>query len=371
MTDDVTITFDGVSVSGWQGVRVTRRLEGLPNDADLVLTERYPGELDDLVVRLGAPCVLRIGADVVLTGYIDRYSSGISAGEHQVRVSVRGKCEDLVDCSAMLPGATVNVISALTLAEMLGKPLGITARRLCDEPEDFIPQFNVNLGETPFEVLDRVARYRQLLTYEGTDGALVLDRVGSTRHASGFAQGANVEDAQVELSIADRFSDYFVVWQSVDDLGQVREQTGGANGNQHGHVQDATMPRYRPRVIVSDQIVGGQDIGAARAAWEMNRRNGRSQVARVTADSWRDSAGTLWTPNALAPVDLPACKLGAKVWLIGQVDYLRDASGTHAAVMLMPPEAFQPEPVGLQGSDYQLSQELNGSGGNSQQFGAS
>ena len=327
--------------------------------------------LADLVVRLGAPCVVRLGADAVITGYIDRYAPSISAREHQVRVTGRGKCEDLVDCSAMLPGATVNVISALTLAEMLCQPFGITARRLCDEPGDFIPQFNVNLGETPFEVLDRVARYRQLLTYEGTDGALVLDRVGSTRHASGFTEGVNVEEGSAEFSMADRFSDYFVVWQTVDDLGQVREQTGGANGNLHGHVQDRTVPRYRPRVIVSDQIVGGEDIGAARAAWEMNRRNGRSQVLRLTCDSWRDSAGTLWTPNALAPIEVPACKLGGKTWLIGQVDYLRGASGTHAVVVLMPPEAFQPEPVGLQGSDYQLHQELTRDQGNTQQFGAS
>jgi hypothetical protein len=69
---------------------------------------------------------------------------------------------------------------------------------------------------------------------------------------------------------------------------------------------------------------------------------------RVTVDSWRDSAGTLWAPNAFATLDLPALKLGAAVnqsWIIGSVDFVRDDErGTVADLMLMPKEAFLPQP---------------------------
>ena len=113
------------------------------------------------------------------------------------------------------------------------------------------------------------------------------------------------------------------------------------------------MKRFRPRAIVSEQVAGTIDLGQQRAAWEMNRRNGRAQVAQITCDSWRDGAGTLWEPNKLALIDMAALKVTKQTWLIAQVVYRIDESGTHADVTLMPPAAFAPEPVGIPG-DAQL-----------------
>jgi hypothetical protein len=51
--------------------------------------------------------------------------------------------------------------------------------------------------------------------------------------------------------------------------------------------------------------------------------------------------------NHLAPVYLPAIKLTpSEPWLIGAITYLRDEQGQHADLVLMPKEAFLPEPVG-------------------------
>jgi prophage tail gpP-like protein len=78
--------------------------------------------------------------------------------------------------------------------------------------------------------------------------------------------------------------------------------------------------------------------------WEMARRMGRSQVVTVTADSWRDSGGNLWTPNWLIPVDLPSIKFPSTTLLITNVTYIRDADGTRAELTLMPPQAMAPMP---------------------------
>jgi prophage tail gpP-like protein len=81
----------------------------------------------------------------------------------------------------------------------------------------------------------------------------------------------------------------------------------------------------------------------------MVRRAGRSRTVRVKVDSWRDSAGTLWTPNTLASVNLPSQKLVAAGFLISEVSYVRnDEDGTTADITLMPPDAFRPEPILLQ-----------------------
>jgi prophage tail gpP-like protein len=113
------------------------------------------------------------------------------------------------------------------------------------------------------------------------------------------------------------------------------------------------MARYRPLLILAEQDLLQNELMAQRIQWEMARRVGRSQAITITCDSWRDSGGTLWTPNWLAPIYLPSLKV-QDVWLITEVTFLRDEQGTRAEVTLMPPAAFQVEPAVLQPFFYQI-----------------
>jgi len=334
----------------------------MPSDFDIALTELYPGQAELLPIGPGQPCAVMLGGDVVLTGRIDRYQTAISPEGHTVRVQGRGKCRNLVDCSAGIrqDGSTFMQISggdALKIAGDLASPFGIAVTRLDEEAGNTIPQFNINFGETPFEVIDRVARYRQVLAYEGTDGNLILARAGSGSMASGFVLGENIEAASVSLTVDERFSDYYVVWTAVDALTGL-PQAGGTTGWTHAQVSDPSMVEFRPHGFVSEQIVDGRDIAQARAIWELNRRNGRSQSITLTCDSWRDSAGKLWEPNARAYVHAPQLKLEHRSWLIGEVTFRRGEDGTHADVVLMPPESFEPQPSALNTGMFQIQQAL-------------
>ncbi|MGI4943823.1 MAG: phage baseplate assembly protein [Janthinobacterium lividum] len=364
--DDVTITTGGKIIGGWQAVRITRGIERMPSDFDIALTELYPGAADQIVIQPGAPCVVKLGADVVVTGYVDRYVPSISARGHGVRIQGRGKCQDLVDCSAgFRPDGTHsfqrNVTSALSFAQELAKPFGISATLIGEEAGGPIPTIVINIGETLWEIVERIGAYRQLLAYEGADGNLILAQGQDTKAGSGFALGTNIEAATATFSADQRYSDFYVTWTSTDDLFQVREDTGGVDGNLHAHVTDPTVTRFRPHGIISTQVDRGVDIGTRRATWEMNRRNGRSQSISLTCDNWRDSAGALWQPNTLATVDAQILKLPGKTWLISEVTYRRDDNGTHADLVLMPPDAFALAPSSLQGSDWQTFDALRAS----------
>ena len=363
-SDDLSLIVGGMAFSGWDTLRVTRGVERMPGDFEISVTERYPGAASEVVVQPGQSCVIKLGSDVVLTGYVDSYAPSVSARAHTVRVAGRGKCQDLTDCSAIVQGMAITTGSALDLATKLAAPFNITASSPLGAVSVATPngspvQFNVNLGETPMEIIGRIARYAQVLAYEGTDGNLILDRVGSTSMASGFSLGANVEAAAAAFSMAARFTDYTAVWMSADKLSDL-----GGNGNTHAYLKDPDFKpyRYRPLIVVSDQSSNGVDLAQAKLVWQMNRRNGRAQQVKITCDSWRDSAGTLWAPNALAPLNLPALKLVGQTWVIGEVSYRRGADGTHADLTLMPPGAYSPEPTALQGSDWQVSQALPGGG---------
>lgn len=353
--DTVAVVIADQVFTGWKSVRISRSCEKMPPDFDIIATERNPDTGALALLPPGAPCKVMIGSDLVITGYIDRYLRSINPRTHQVQIQGRGKCEDLVDCSItpdILNGMQVTSSSLLDLANKVsfkfGKPTRITASSLTG---DDIPlalnngaplAFNATLQETPYEILEKVARFAGVLIYEGTDGNLILANVGATSMASGFVQGVNVQAAAAAATLDERYSEYLPVLMSTNMLGQQ-----GIGGTQFPKVLDAGVPRFRPLIVVSEQFQFGQSFAEKRAQWEAARRWGRSSTLHVTVDSWRDSAGTLWAPNAFAPIDIPALSLGQMPtpWVIGSVDFVRDGErGTVADLVLMPREAFVPQP---------------------------
>ncbi len=340
-SDDVTMLIDDQILGGWLTARITRGIERLPSDFSLSLTELYPDSADLMQIKPQQECSVLIGADLVLTGYVDIVQPGFSSTEHTLLVSGRSKCLDLVDCSAEWPNGQISGSDLLDIARKLAQPYGITVDSL-DDVGDAIPTFNLMRGETPFEIIERLCRYRQLLAYDDVDGALVLARVGKTRAASGFAQGINVEVANATWSGHLRYSEYRCYAQSTDVFNDV----GVDSGNLIATYPDTGVTRHRQRMIVCGSSGGGigQQVAIDRAAWEALRRAGRSHEVRLTTDSWRDAAGALYAPNTLVALDLPTLKVADVEWLISEVTYRKDASGTHCDLVIMPPAAFIPQP---------------------------
>jgi prophage tail gpP-like protein len=363
--DDVTIQVGSNRFVGWQNVSITRSCESMPNNWSLTASAEFLQGAALAGTRPGQPCLIYIGSDLVITGKIDRRSIPIDARNHQVTLSGRGITRNLVDCSADLlndpgiRGGQINGANALDVATKLCKAYGITARSAVADLGIAIPSFQVPLGETPYQIIESVARYAGYLVYEDVFGRLVLDRIGTSQHASGFTLPGNVEAINGERSVDGRFSTYVVVYSGVDQTADL-----GGLANRRATILDDTLGEYRLRIIVSEQIAptpAGQQtidndaIAKQRANWEKARRIGRSQGASITCDSWRDSNGTLWTPNWLATIDAPAADISNATWIIGSLTFRKDMSGTHTDLILMPPDAFRPEPNPLNLFDAELT----------------
>ena len=132
MSDDLTLKVNSLNISGWDSIRVSRGIERCPSDFDILMTERYPGEAEALVVQPGDACQVMLGDDLVITGYIDRVIFSLSAGKHDIRVIGRGKCADLVDCAAQWPGGQIlSLFGAADCAKasQIQQPYGISAER--------------------------------------------------------------------------------------------------------------------------------------------------------------------------------------------------------------------------------------------------
>lgn len=356
MQDDLTLIVGGRQISGWTSLRVTRGIERLPSDFELEMTELYPGDASAFVISPGDPCKVLLGHDTVVTGYIDRFTPSISGGVHTIHLSGRSKCADLVDCSAEWPGGQIAGSSAFDVAKKLVEPYGQPSKG--NDPLSFsfpskitvnadayvglpIQEFNLNLGETPYELIERVCRYSGLLVYDDTDGNLVLSRVGTKQAASGFSEGINVQSASICYSIDQMYSEYACYIQSVDMYKEL-----GEDGNLIYISDEPLVKRHRKKVIISES---GDDSGFSvtkmRAEWERHRRFGRSYQLNLTTDGWRDASGVLYTPNTLVPLSLGSLKLLAATWLISEATYKRDGqNGTTCDLVMMPPEAFDVQP---------------------------
>ena len=189
----MTIEVGGYRFQGWQTVSITRSCEMLPNAWSLSASAEFIQGAAIAGTRPGQACLIHIGSDLVITGWIDRRSIAIDAHNHTVTLSGRGKTRNLVDCSAdlvhdpALRGGMINGVNTLNVARTVSKAYGITVKSAVADLGDPIPSFQVPLGETPYQIIESVGRYAGFLVYEDETGALVLDRVGTKSQASGFS----------------------------------------------------------------------------------------------------------------------------------------------------------------------------------------
>ncbi|MFC0384330.1 phage baseplate assembly protein [Muricoccus vinaceus] len=343
--DEMTIEVDGKVFGGWDTVQVVRSCEQMPSSFTISLTERYPGEADEVVIEPGQACKVMMGKDTVLTGYIDRYIPALDARRHTVTIMGRSKTQDLVDCAAIfdtfqISGQTVGQI-AVTLAGKYGISVSLPAGE-----GPVVPQLNLQLGETTWDVIERLCRFAKFLCYDDAEGNIVLRPVSTERHSSGVREGENVISAWPDYGMDQRFSEYQVYPLSVLPLMQAQDAAGGGGlPAPIGQAKDEGVKRLRRRIIILEHSGTGpiEDAARERAEWEQARRLGRSEDVTVSVDSWRDSEGRLWEPNRLADVHIPACQVKDETWIIGDVTFTRGEGGTTARLHLMNPRGFDPQ----------------------------
>lgn len=360
-SDEVTLVVGDLEWRGWTSVRVTRGIERCPSDFQLEVTENY-ADAAQIAIKPGDPCELYLGDDRVVTGYVNRYMATIGDRAHTITIVGRGRCQDLVDCAAKWPGQQIMASSVLEVAQKLAAPYGIEVKGEPGPPvgqggSTLIPQLMLMLGETCWEIIEKLCRIAGLLAFEQADGSLLLtvnpgdvnERIVQSiatntdpATASGFAEGVNVERATVVFSDDQRFGRYEAYMQAFWQWSDVNKE-----GNLIATAIDAGAPRpARERVVVAEMSHNlGIDNAKARAVWEANRRWGRSHVLTLTTDSWRDSSGKLYEPNVLAALDLPTLKVEGVSWLISEVTYRKGHDGTHADLLLMPAQAFSVQPT--------------------------
>ena len=232
------------------------------------MSERWPEQDEPWLIQPFAECVVSIGPDPVLTGYVDGYQPMFDRAAHGVRILGRSRTEDLIDCtpdiqSGQFAGYTVEAI-ARSICGLFKIDVAVEtdgAAAVVADAKTRTMRDRLDLPRTAVPARRRPGLRR----WQGSPG---IDPRGSTRAAGRLAQGENILRAQSSINVHRRFSDYIVKGQHGVggaatgglDLSALHGPGPASYAGRGGVVQtgqgasalDAGVPRYRPHVTLAE-----------------------------------------------------------------------------------------------------------------------
>ncbi len=327
---DVALHVGGRAFSGWKSIAVDRSIESLAGTFQFEASQLAPNGDAANALRPGQRVSVVMNGQTAITGWIDQADTHTSSDTHTFTISGRDAAGDLVDCAAISGAGQFDNQTMLDIARALAKPFNIPVRATADVGAAF-DTWNIEPGETVYENIDRMARYRGLMVISDGRGGIVLTKPGTARAPTALVLGENVLSADTSVSYAERFSEYRVLGQGL----QTSDDDSEA-GN-HGVAKDSAVGRYRPKVEIFEDA-SDSGVMQKRAEWRRGVNAGRSLRDRVTVQGWEHASG-LWQPNTLVQVALPE----KATRLIVGVRNTLGMEGTLTELTLSGPKAFDPE----------------------------
>jgi prophage tail gpP-like protein len=330
----VTLRVDGRTWEGWESVKMDDIFgKTLCSRIDLVLSDRYRGDFNARPIELGMKYECLLGDELRQTGWINKVGPGYGPTRHGIKISGRDLTQDLVDCSSTVtPGSWTN------------RKLEDIAKDLCAEfsvpvvPGDDtgkpIAQAALQVGDTPFQFLEKLCRTRNVWLASTAEGALTFVKASTERLDGVLIRGDDIEEADADYSDEGRFSDYYGKGQQRGS-DQVSDQEAAVVS---GHVSDPSIARHRPLVIQGEDQQNGETLGD-RLLNERNKRIGDSQSIKIKVAGWRMKNGLVWPTNRRVAVT-DDWLLVDGVYTIEQCSFSLGKNDNSTMLTLVPPEKF-------------------------------
>jgi prophage tail gpP-like protein len=338
MADVLQLLAGGRSHEGWESIRVIRSMEHGAGSFSLQVSERWPGVSAPRQVQAGQSCVVNIGGEAVISGYVDEVEASIDAASHTVSVAGRDAVGDLIDCSAVRKPGQWRGLRIEQIAAELAAPFAIRVRADVDTGKA-LTSFALQEGETVFDAISRAARIRALLVVSDGTGGLLITRAGSKRVGTVLELGSNLLKCSVKSDWKDRFSDYLLKGQAPGS-----DYFNATAASQiAARATDGGVTRRRPLLITAD----APDIAATlqqRALWEANSRAAHSLTVTATVQGWRHADG-LWTPNTLVTVVADELHMAAQLLLVSAEFGLSGSEGSTTTLTLTRADAYTLLPI--------------------------
>jgi prophage tail gpP-like protein len=337
--NECTLTVSGLAYDGWTRSEVQAGIEQMAGGFVLQMASTYPGDKAPIELREGLPCEVKLGDDLVITGYIDDLETDDTDTTTSVRLAGRDKTADLVDCSAIHKTGQWRGVRLVQIVTDIAKPFGIAVVVApgTDTGEVF-KRFALEEGETAFSAIDRACRLRAVLVTSTPEGQVLLTTASTVHSGIHLIEGVNMTKFNARHSWKERYNQIIIKGQVAGD----DQEYGESAAHLKAEAKDAEIDRYRPLIVMAEHGTTSKALGE-RATWEVKVRMGRGKRGGCTVVGWRTGKdgqeGPIWRPNTLVRVTSPRMRLDMDV-LIVSCNYQNTEQGRMTELTFARPDAF-------------------------------
>ncbi len=370
MSSVLTVEIDGVPFDNIVRCMVRRDMQFIAGTFELTIVDQ--GRIRNALlaqigrpeqnapVKKGSAIVIAIDGETVLSGYVEWTHLIWESDRIECRLRGRDKTGDLIDCAALPYGPTeFRGVNLLAVAKTVCTPFGITVRADVDVGAPF-ERLALHKHMTGLSFLESASRQRSILLVSDGVGGLLLTRGGRTRAPAAVKVGENVQRVEVESDWSTRFSDYFVMQDTVgrrsggaamtsetvpasssasgDVPGPATEVAAETIGTV-GHVTDPEIVRWRPTVRLT-RSQSGMTTVQEQAAFQARVAKALSEAPRMTIPGFRAGPDNLlWKTNQITTLSDPYSG-NDRDMLISGVSFEWDDRGAFTHLYLTGPSAF-------------------------------
>jgi prophage tail gpP-like protein len=323
------VFIDNVLWQGWNSIEIHRSIEQMSGSFALTLAHAYI-----LDVKPHQSCIIQVDGQTIVSGFIDRVDMQYSVQGTFLNVQGRDRTADLIDCAATIDGPYefVNqtldqvvkaIVAPFGIEVTVNAPVGETFKRIAIQP-----------GETAYDLIERLCRYRNILPLSNGIGGLSLVEAGQARLKSQLIYGQNILSARITQDYSARYSHVSVKGQS-----ESFDQSSSADiTTPSGLAIDRSITRYRPKLIIAENQGNDTDF-KGRAAWDIAFAKARSINAQYQVQGWYAGINELWLPNRLVYVNDPQHGIDQDL-LIVSVQHQYSETGSLTTLQLTQEDAF-------------------------------
>lgn len=360
--NEVSLTIGGSVFENWISFSITTELNTIsPAFSAGIVTNNFALKPD---VKIGDEVQVRIGKDLVLTGYIEQTPVSYSATSANVGIAGRSKTCDLIDCTVMVDDPNIsyekpdtsnsnyvscpqnaateykNVVLETIIAQLI-MPYGI---KLVNETKPLTKKrnFSAKHEDTVLKALQNLTSTENLLFYGNEKGDLVVTEKGKFTADDALVLGQNILTGDASFDASKIYKYYRAVGQDKGATGKT-----GHDASSHNYIAvDDNVSRTR---LLTKKVQGAADTAKCKVTAEGDRDYNRDQYFKITykVQGWRQSTGKLWKINSLVDIkddflDIDTQK--SQKFLITRVVFnLTENEGMTTTLDVIPPNGWRLE----------------------------
>ncbi|MGZ9718812.1 phage baseplate assembly protein [Rhizobium miluonense] len=327
------VTINGKVFRDWDSVTATASINPFVRMVTLTVTEKVGANGavgQSLQIKTGDAATVKLAGQLFASGHVHERQVAYDANNHSVRVTFASQVLKAVEQSIPLKDGEFKGYSFQAIANKVLGPLGIALKAL-NPPSGWDKAFkyvNIEPGETIFNLLSRLSKYRGIRLHDDKDGNIIARGSVDKKPTAEFVEGRNILSASC-LAQNPRDTAQEVVGQQRGNDNSTPAQNRGAYSGK----ADANGSNYSTDKQIQADIPADSDDLKQAAGYYNLLSLGQQVIVRIVYQGWLLSSGKLPEVADYTSIDSPMLLLKTSNLQIAEVTFTQDQAGTRTTLI--------------------------------------